>query len=197
MHQASGQVAAESILVEKAKQGETAAFEQLVKRYRGKTYSLAFSFVGNHEDALDISQDSFTKAFSSLSTFESGSKFFPWFFAIIKNNCLNHLRNKDRRGEGSLEAFEEDGWQFVDRCKQPDEVATQKDSLEIVRAAVDDLNPEHRAVVVLRHFQELSYKEIASKIGCPIGTVMSRLHVARNYLKASLAAVGILGFDLN
>jgi len=86
-------------LVIRAKRGEIEAFEQLVDRYKRKAYFAALSFVGNHEDALDVSQDSFVKAFRALKRFKVEFAFFPWFYTIVRNNCLNHLRRVRRRDD--------------------------------------------------------------------------------------------------
>jgi len=173
-------------LVMRAKQGEIEAFEQLVERYKRKAYFIALSFVGNQEDALDISQDSFVKAFRSLKRFKEECSFFPWFYAIVKNNSLNHLRRVRRRGETSLDELQESGFQILDSKAQPDEAADRTDLHEKVRDAIRLLSVEHREIILLRHFQGMSYKEIAAALQCPQGTVMSRLHAARQSLKLLL-----------
>ena len=173
-------------LVLRAKRGEIEAFERLVDRYKRKAYFVALSFVGNHEDALDISQDSFVKAFRALKRFRVEFAFFPWFYAIVRNNCLNHLRRVRRRGERSLDELEESGFRVFDTCAQPDEAAQRTELREKVTRAIGLLNADHREIIVLRHFQGLSYKEMAETLRCPQGTVMSRLHAARQCLKELL-----------
>jgi RNA polymerase sigma-70 factor (ECF subfamily) len=173
-------------LVMRAKRGEIEAFEQLVGRYKRKAYFAALSFVGNHEDALDISQDSFVKAFRALKRFKVEFAFFPWFYTIVRNNCLNHLRRVRRRDERSLNELEESGFRALDTCAQPDEAAEKTELREEVMKAIGLLEPDHREIVMLRHFQGMSYKEMAETLGCPQGTVMSRLHSARQRLKGLL-----------
>ena len=173
-------------LVMRAKRGEIEAFEQLVEKYKRKAYFVALSFVKNHEDALDISQDSFVKAFRSLKRFKEEFTFFPWFYTIIRNNCLNHLRRVRRRGERSLDELEQNGFQILDSAAQPDEAVDRMDLCEKVRHAIGLLSTEHREIIMLRHFHAMSYKEIAETLRCPQGTVMSRLHAARQSLKELL-----------
>jgi RNA polymerase sigma-70 factor (ECF subfamily) len=173
-------------LVMRAKKGEVEAFEQLVERYKRKAYFVALSFLKNHEDALDISQDSFVKAYRSLKRFKEEFTFFPWFYTIIRNNCLNHLRRARRRGERSLDELEEGGFQVLDSKAQPDEAADRMELCEKVRNAIGRLSEEHREIIMLRHFHGMAYKEIADTLRCPQGTVMSRLHAARQRLKELL-----------
>ena len=173
-------------LVMRAKKGEVEAFEQLVERYKRKAYFIALSFVRNHEDALDISQDSFVKAYRSLKRFKEEFAFFPWFYTIIRNNCLNHLRRVRRRDEKSLEELEESGFQVLDGKAQPDEAADRTELCAKVRDAIGQLAAEHREIIMLRHFHGMSYREIADTLRCPQGTVMSRLHAARQRLKELL-----------
>jgi len=173
-------------LVMRAKQGELEAFEQLVEKYKRKAYFIALSFVGSQEDALDISQDSFVKAFRSLKRFKEEFSFFPWFYTIIKHNCLNHLRRVRRRDETSLDELQESGFQILDSKEPPDEAADRTELHEKVRNAIGLLSVEHREIIMLRHFQGMSYKEIAAALECPQGTVMSRLHAARQSLKLLL-----------
>jgi len=174
------------VLAMRAKRGEIEAFEQLVNRYKKKAYFVALSFVGNHEDALDISQDSFVKAFRSLRRFRTELSFFPWFYTIVRNNCLNHLRRVRHRGEKSLDELRESGFDIFDAGVQPDEAAHGDELRGKVRKAIGLLSTEHREVITLRHFQGMSYREIAETLRCPQGTVMSRLHAARQRLKELL-----------
>jgi RNA polymerase sigma-70 factor (ECF subfamily) len=180
-------------LVMRAKRGEIQAFEQLVGRYKRKAYFVALSFVGNHEDALDISQDSFVKAFRSLKRFKVEFPFFPWFYTIVRNNCLNHLRRVRRRDERSLDELEESGFRALDTCAQPDEAAERTELRENVMKAIGQLEPHHREIIMLRHFQGMSYREMAETLGCPQGTVMSRLHSARQRLREMLEAAACHG----
>lgn len=173
-------------LVIRAKRGEIEAFEQLVDRYKRKAYFAALSFVGNHEDALDVSQDSFVKAFRALKRFKVEFAFFPWFYTIVRNNCLNHLRRVRRRDERSLDELEESGFRALDTCARPDEAAEKTEQRESVMTAIGMLEPDHREIIMLRHFQGMSYKEMAETLGCPTGTVMSRLHSARQRLREML-----------
>jgi len=182
----NGGVVDDRTLVMRAKRGEVQAFEQLVERYKRRAYFVALSFVKNHEDALDLSQDSFVKAFRSLKRFKDEFTFFPWFYTIIRNNCLNHLRRVRRRDEKSLDELEESGLQVFDSKARPDEAADRTELCEKVREAIGRLSAEHREIIMLRHFHGMSYREIAETFRCPQGTVMSRLHAARQRLKELL-----------
>ena len=173
-------------LVIRAKHGEIKAFEQLVEKYKRKAYFIALSFVGNQEDALDVSQDSFVKAFRSLNRFKEEFTFFPWFYTILRNNCLNHLRRRRCRDETSFDELQESGFQILDNKELPDEAADRTELHEKLRKTIGLLSVEHREIIMLRHFQGMSYKEIAAALQCPEGTVMSRLHAARQSLKLLL-----------
>jgi DNA-directed RNA polymerase sigma subunit (sigma70/sigma32) len=98
----------EKEIIRKVQYGDVAAFEDLVNAYKQKAYYVALGFVGNHEDALDLSQDAFVKAFKAIKTFDLNSPFFPWFYKIIKNHCLNYIKKNQRVRNDSLEEMEEE-----------------------------------------------------------------------------------------
>lgn len=170
-----------------ARRGDIRAFEALVERYKERAYMVALGFVGSHEDALDLSQDAFVRAFRAMGTFRQGAPFYPWFYAILRNACFNHLRKLRTRAETSLDAAQESGFDVADGAPGPGEDAERAELRRIVALELRHLDPAHREILVLRHFEDLSYREIADVLGCPIGTVMSRLYAARKALGVRLA----------
>jgi len=177
-------------LVERARQGDREAFRVLVERYQRKVAALAVGMLRNREDALDIVQDTFSKAFQSLDKFKGDSSFYTWIYRIGVNLCIDHQRRESRYvqlgGEDdtndevvppSPEDLERD---------QPFENARSAEIGTRVAEAINELTPEHRAVILLREVDGLSYEEISQVLDCPKGTVMSRLHYARRHLQARL-----------
>ncbi len=173
-------------LASKAKRGDIDAFGELVERYKERAYMIALGFVGNPDDAMDLSQEAFVKAFKAIRTFREGCDFYPWFYAVLRNTCFNFLRRRKTRKESSLDAAREYGFDVVDGAPGPSAALELKEMRAIVRAEIDNLAPVHKEIRLLRHYEHLSYKELAGVLGCPIGTVMSRLYAARQALKARL-----------
>lgn len=173
-------------LASKAKRGDIDAFGELVERFKERAYMIALGFVGNPDDAMDLSQEAFVKAFKAMRTFKDGSDFYPWFYAVLRNTCFNFLRRRKTRRESSLDAAQEYGFDVVDGAPNPAVTLERKEMRALVRAEIDNLAPVHKEILLLRHFELLSYKEMAGVLGCPIGTVMSRLYAARQALKVRL-----------
>lgn len=174
-----------AVLVEAVK-GDRQAFGDLVRAYQKRAYTIAYSFVGNREDALEMAQESFARAFKAMPRFDTQYPFYPWLYRIIKNTCLNHLKKKKRHGEVSLDGMMVTGFDVRDMGPSPRGEARREELRRSLRAAMDALSPEHREILIMRHFQELSYKEIAACLEIPQGTVMSRLHAARKSLRGAL-----------
>jgi RNA polymerase sigma-70 factor (ECF subfamily) len=182
-------------LASRAKRGDIDAFGELVERYKERAYMIALGFVGNPDDAMDLSQEAFVKAFKAMRTFKEGSSFYPWFYAVLRNTCFNFLRRRKTRRESSLDAAQEYGFDAVDGRPNPAAILERKELRALVRAEIDNLAPVHKEILLLRHFELLSYKEMAGVLGCPIGTVMSRLYAARQALKARLTCYMADGGD--
>ena len=176
----------EKEIIERAKNGDKAAFGILVKHYQKKAYSIAYGFLGNREDALETAQDSFVKAYRAMNRFDTSFPFYPWLYRIVKNTSLNRIKKKKRRGESSLDLIMDKGVDFAGKEKSPDYRATLGELRQTLNAALERVSASHREILTLRHIQELSYTEIADCLGIPKGTVMSRLHGARNSLKKAL-----------
>lgn len=174
----------EKNIIRRVQFGEVSAFEDLVNAYKQKAYYVALGFVGNHEDALDLSQDAFVKAFKAIKTFDLNSPFFPWFYKIIKNHCLNYIKKNQRVRNDSIEELEEETYaQFEDDKPDPRDQYADQEMREKLWHAIERLKSDFREIIIMKHFHNLSYKEIAEALNIPIGTVMSRLFNARQELK--------------
>lgn len=167
----------------RAMRGDIRAFEALVELHKERAYMAALGFVGNPEDALDLSQEAFARAFRAMGRFREGAPFYPWLYAILRNACFNHLRRLRTHGEVSLDAAHDLGFDAADTADGPDLLAERSEIRRFVREELGKLDPPHREILLLRHFEGLSYREIAEVLGCPIGTVMSRLYAARGALR--------------
>jgi RNA polymerase sigma-70 factor (ECF subfamily) len=165
-----------------ARDGDQGAFALLVKAYQRKAYAAAYGMVGNREDALDIAQEAFARAFRAMRRFDPEMPFYPWLYRIIRNLAYNHLKRRQRRGEQSLEALHEEGFDVAAALPKASDQAERSSLRGQIRTALAELSPEHREILQLRHFSELSYAEIAACLKVPQGTVMSRLHAARKRL---------------
>ena len=173
-------------LASKAKRGDIDAFGELVERYKERAYMIALGFVGNADDAMDLSQEAFVKAFKAMGSFKDGCDFYPWFYAILRNTCFNFLRKRKTRKESSLDAAREYGFDVVDGAPDPSATLEHKEMRAVVRSEINNLAPVHKEILLLRHYELLSYKQMAGVLECPIGTIMSRLYAARQTLKVRL-----------
>jgi RNA polymerase sigma-70 factor (ECF subfamily) len=178
-------------LVGAAKEGDMAAFEELVGRHRDKIYARAFSMMRNEDEALDMAQEAWVKSWQRLKQFQGDSSFGTWMTRIVINLCLDQLRKRKRQRTESIEEMDEESG-GVER-HMPVVVVNPTERLERVElrkkidAALGQLSAEHRTVLILHEFDEMEYKEIARTMGCSIGTVMSRLFYARRKMAALLA----------
>jgi len=165
------------------KKGSKRAYEELVRHYMTDAYLVAYGFVQNREDARDLSQDAFVKAYQARESFDETRPFYPWLYRIIKNHCLNFLK---RAGRNSTSLFYEDNpdrERFSSRGSTPLEEMETNERHEMLRAAIGMLSEDHREIIILKNFKEHSYQEISEILEIPIGTVMSRLYYARAALK--------------
>lgn len=174
----------ETALVDRVRGGDSEAFGSLVERYMRRAYHVALGLVGSHEDALDLSQDAFVRAFRARRTLQSGRLFYPWYYQILRRLCFNFLRDRGLR-RGKLESASPwivENAAYKAAGQRPDqaiETAALRQQLSQAIAAL----PEHeREVFILREFEGLPYREIAELAEIPIGTVMSRLYSARRRL---------------
>ena len=168
-------------LVGRCLAGDSAAFEPLVERYHRPLYRAASRLLGNGEEARDVTQTAFLKAYQALGTYDRQRRFFSWIYRILLNECLNTLRSR-RPTQGLDDTFE------AGTAADPLE---QRDTRHLVRKALLQLPDGQRDVVVLRYFSELRYEQIAAALGIPEKTVKSRLFSARQRLCELLAAAKV------
>lgn len=170
----------ERVWIEKACQGDLAAFGNLVKAYQRPVFNLTYRMLGNAPDAEDAAQETFVRAFRKLDTFDPRRKFSSWILAIASNYCVDQLR-KRRHQRISLEELPP--WRQPPGSERtPGEVVAQSEAREEVQALLEALPPEDRAVVVMRYWYDMSYQEIAQTTERTVSSVKSRLHRARRRL---------------
>lgn len=181
---------ADDRLVALAKQGDTEAFEELVFRHRDKIYARAFLMMRNEDEAMDLSQEAWVKAWQRLGQFQGDSSFSTWITRIVINLCLDELRRQKKIKSESIEDLQEESGgverQMPVEWNNPTEGLEKDELRRRIDAAMDKLSHAHRAVLMLHEFEGLEYKEIAKRVGISIGTVMSRLFYARRRLATLL-----------
>ncbi|MCF3649987.1 sigma-70 family RNA polymerase sigma factor [Synoicihabitans lomoniglobus] len=171
--------------------GEVSAFDQLVLRYRERVYGVIYNMTSNREDAGDLTQDAFIKAFQSINRFQGQSSFFTWLYRIAVNSTLSHLRKAKLRTFFSFEKITEDDKttellaQLTDKDGADKEVYV-RELQEKLNEAMQKLSIKHRTVVTLFEIDGLSHEQIAEVVGCSVGTVRSRLHYAKQLLQSEL-----------
>jgi RNA polymerase sigma-70 factor, ECF subfamily len=184
--------ASDEQLVEQSLGGDSQAFALLYDRHRERVYRLAYRFVANKTDALDLCQEIFVKAFESLASFRGQAKFTTWLTRIAANTCVDHRRHAQVRKAGELNPdIVKSDYRLPGHKKgpKPADVPEREELRASLDAAIAQLSPDHREVFVLHAVEGLTYDEIAGAVGCPIGTVMSRLHYARKHLRGLLAGL--------
>ena len=157
------------------KKGKKEAYQAIVERYMKRAYYIALGFVRNPQDAMDISQEAFIKAFRRIKSFDIERPFFPWFYKLIKNFCLDHLKRRSRIQEVPLE-----------EGRVLKEEHEDREMKEVLWKGIESLPVEQREMIILRYFQQLSYQEISEITGKPVGTVMSSLFYAKKRLKETI-----------
>lgn len=179
-----------------AQDGESAAREELARRVRRRAYVLALQLVGNPDEARDIVQDSMLRFFRHLDRIDAERPVAPWLYQIVRNRVRDLKRRERVRRQESLDALREGGRpETVDPRADPAADAARRELQERLWKALGGLTEPHREIVVLRDYQDLSYREIAAVLDIPLGTVMSRLHAARSHLRRILAPGGEAGAD--
>ncbi|TKJ38720.1 MAG: RNA polymerase subunit sigma-24 [Planctomycetes bacterium B3_Pla] len=176
----------ETIALQRCRRGSTEAFEVLANRYMKDAYFIALGLVGNREDAMDLSQEAFVRAYRNIKQVKPGRKFFPWFYQILKNLCISHLRKRKYRRASSLDAENCPEVAAASDRFSPEAVAKRNETKDKVWQAIGKLDDKHREVIILRHFQNMSYEQIAAALFCNKGTVTSRLYYARKKLEELL-----------
>jgi RNA polymerase sigma-70 factor, ECF subfamily len=176
----------EAELIAKAREGDRDAFSVLVERYERRVVGVAMAVVHNQDDALELAQETFVRAFENLKNFESRSSFSTWLYRIAANLSIDFWRREGRYNVLRGEDAENELRRLPSGQGDSYRAASQTELGERLKEALEQLTPEHRAVVLLREVEGLSYDEISDVLQCPRGTVMSRLHYARNRLRSIL-----------
>lgn len=178
-------------LIEECLSGRNEAFGELVLRYQDRLFHSLLYVTGATDQAQDVTQEAFVHAFTKLSTFRGESAFYSWLFRIAMNAAVSRKR-RDRRMSASLDAARENaGHEPTDAhpFSEPSYPVEVSERQALVRAALAELSEEYRTVLVLKEMEDLRYEEIAEIVGCPIGTVRSRIHRARSELREKLAVL--------
>ena len=178
----------DTLLIRECLAGRTEAFDRLVVRYQDRLYNTLVKILGSADDARDVAQDAWVHAFHKLGTFRGHSAFYSWLFRIAFNAAVSE-RRKSRRVPASLDATRDRaGYEPPDSRAdgQPSHSLEQSERQTLVRHALSQLSEEYRTVLVLKEMEDLKYEEIAEIVGCPIGTVRSRIHRARQELREKL-----------
>ena len=181
----------EKELVRRAQAGDRHAYRLLVEKYQQRAFHIAFEILRHKEDAEDVVQESFVKAFLSLSEFRGQAAFYTWLYRIVYNMAIDFRRKVSRRNSTTVEFRDEGAAREGEAPTEPSETAfrnpqellLEREQLRVVEKVLATLSEEHRIVLVLRELDGLSYEEIAESLGVPKGTVMSRLHYARKRLQ--------------
>ncbi len=168
--------------------GEKEAYSFIVKKYMKRAYFNALSIVKNHDDALDISQEAFIQAYRAIAKFDMRRKFYTWYYQILRNLCINHLRRKSKFidiGKFASENSDEycDSIELIGSDADPSVLAEQNEMTQKLWKAISLLKSSEREILLLKEIENCSYKEISERLEIPIGTVMSRLFTARKHLK--------------
>lgn len=163
--------------------GDTMAFEALVKRYERPLYSFIVRQVGSRRDAQDLYQQTLLRILDRIETCTNPDAFKPWCFGIASNLCRNYFRAKRTEAVGEVP-------DVPSPKPDPEQTATSMQTAQRIARAVGDLNPAQREVFVLHHYHQLSYDDIATAIGTPLGTVKSRMNSALTHLRSLLVSLG-------
>ncbi|MBE6571178.1 MAG: sigma-70 family RNA polymerase sigma factor [Ruminococcaceae bacterium] len=189
----------DAVLVGKAIDGDAAAFGELVEKYQSFVYRTVFYDLKSHEDAQDISQEIFIKAYKALSSFRADSEFTTWLYRICKNTVYDYLRKNAKKKPLLFSELSspEDGDREFDIADtsgnyDPEKTAVSNETARIVNDAIRTLSEEHRTIIVMRDIEGMSYSQIADVMSLEEGTVKSRLSRARAALKKKLEGTGLL-----
>jgi len=175
-------------LVEKCQAGDADAFQELVSRYHQKVFMVILGLLHNREDALEAAQETFFRAYRKIKSFQGGSSFYTWIYRIAVNNAIDAQRKQKRNPLDFHENIDEIFAARNEVAGDPFADVHDRELRENMSKAINELTPEHKAVIVLRTIEGMSYKDIGEILGCSEGTVMSRLHYARKKLQDKLRA---------
>lgn len=184
--------AEEDALVHRAQKGDLAAYDDLVRRYQERIYATLYHMTSNHEDANDLAQEAFIKAYTAIKSFKGGSSFYTWVYRIAVNKTINFLKQRKNRSAMSLNDLDFNAEKDPDLValisdKTPRRDAVLSELQKKLNEAMLKLSDQHRLVVTLHDVQGLAHEEIAEIMECNVGTVRSRLFYARQQLQGYLA----------
>lgn len=187
----------DELLVERAKRGDVEAFEQLISQHQKTVFNIAYRLTSNYEDASDVAQEAFIRAYSSLAEFRGDSSFATWLYRIVNNACLDELRKRKRQRVTYIDesVTMDDGEmsrQIADTADGPEQALERVEIQRAVQESITSLDEEYRLVLVMRDIQGYSYNEIADALAINLGTVKSRLNRARNALKEKFGSLELL-----
>lgn len=178
--------------VEQARSGDEESFGRVVQALHGRVYAVAYRYMGNADDAREVTQMTWVKAWQKLGTYRQQARFYTWIYRIAANAAMDHLRKTGRRRESEYldELDHSDPPEVVASFRGnhdgPDQMLMRKERLEAFESALGKLKEEHRMILVLRELEGMSYQEIAEVMKCRAGTVMSRLFYARKAIQNEL-----------
>ena len=188
----SNDAAQDLTLVQRAQNGDYPAYDELVRRYQERVYATVYHMTSNHEDAGDLTQETFIKGFTALKSFKGDSSFYTWVYRIAVNKTINFIKQRKNRTHLSLNDMDFNAENHPDMVDMVSEKTPRRDAglnelQEKLNDAMQKLSPMHRLVVTLHDVQGLPHEEIATIMDCNIGTVRSRLFYARQQLQAYLS----------
>jgi len=185
-----GELLNEADLVERSRRGDTKAFDQLITLHRERVYMIACHILRNNEEALDVTQDTFIRAWKNLARFDGSASLRSWLSRIASNASIDLIRKRQSHPQTEFEvapmSIDAASRTTPSQPAKPGEGMDRAEMRERFERALGTLSAEHRAVIVLKEIEDLSYQEIADSVGCSIGTVMSRLFYARKKLQNEL-----------
>jgi RNA polymerase sigma-70 factor, ECF subfamily len=173
-------------LIERVQKGDKEAFGAVVERYKKRAYYAARNITGDHNEAMDLSQEAFVRAFRGIAKFDTSMDFFPWYYRTLRNLWINRGRKASKAHFVSLSPREDEDapqLEIASSTDRPDVAAEKKELVAVLSREMGELDPDKREILHLRHVSNLSYKDIAKVLDIPEGTVMSRLFSARAALR--------------
>jgi RNA polymerase sigma-70 factor (ECF subfamily) len=169
-------------LMVSVQQGDPTALRRLVERYKRKAYYTALKLVGDSDEAYHLSQEAFIRVYNARRRYDGNRPFYSWFYAILSNLAKNHLKKRSVRANYAASVRSAQDAE-LDTRDSPEVLVEADETKRAVWSAIEKLSYEHREIVTLRHFEDMSYEEIARLLGIPVGSVMSRLYYARKRLR--------------
>lgn len=185
----------DSSLVRECQAGDSTAFDEIVRRYKDRVCAFLYRFLGDREDALDVAQEVFVRAYRGIDGFRGSARIYTWLYSIAANLARNRLRDRGRKGRDQVVSLEALALSAASDAASthatPRDAAERNEFHETLQQCLEEL-PEHcRLAFVLRTFDDMSYDEIGEVLGCPSGTVKSRIHQARQLLRERLRGISV------